>query len=148
MNDIVRKLKGCLEIFVRITTGIVFVAAVFITIFWGKDCELGVKILFQILIVGAICSLGSLILPDWDGKEVSKKALIIRKIVYYIFVNVVVLGCGFYFEWFYFSRWEMVAGMEAAIAAVFFVVTMCCYWSDTKTAEKMNKRLMERDRKK
>lgn len=144
MSHIIKRLQSMLDIFVRVTAAVTCITAVYIGIFWGVETRLTVNILWQILSVSAFSTLGSLLLPCGTGREISKKSMLLRMVVYYIFVNAVVLVCGFTYEWFYLSSWRMVLGMEVCIILVFAAVTGASYFSEYKTAEQMNQRLRER----
>lgn len=140
------RLESIVTLFTRITTGILFVAAVYIHIFWGSDTSLEVGLLWQILIVGAICSVGSFLLPfEKMEKGGMSKGIVLRTILYYLYINITVLGCAFYFGWCDLDDWKMVLGMVAAIAFVFVVVSAVSYWIEYQTAEKMNAKLRERE---
>lgn len=139
-----KRLQSMAAIFARITTGVTFVSAAYIALLWGSDTVLAVDILWQILAVSALCTLGSLLLPCDTEKEVSKKSMLVRNICYFVYVNLAVLGCGFCFEWFNPSNWKMLAAMELCIVAVFAAVMGASYFNDHKTAEQMNRKLGER----
>lgn len=141
MDRVIKRLRGILSLFTKITTMVIIVTAVYIMIFWGKDTVLGVEILWQIILVSGICSIGCLVLPDSEQKEVSKVSLLLRHIALFIYVNIVVMGSGIYFEWFYLSNWRMILGMLACIAVVFVTITSISYIVDNRLAEKMNQRL-------
>ena len=86
-----KRLEAMVSLYVKIATGILFVTAVYISVFYGWKEELQVKILWQILGLAGICTLGSLILPVDGGEEVSKKSMLARIVGYYVYVNVIVL---------------------------------------------------------
>ena len=140
-----KRIESIVSLFVRITTGVLFVTAVYVSVFYGIESDIEVKLLWQILLVSSICSLGAFILPFDTKREVSKYSLLICMIIYYLFVNVVVLLSGFYFEWFYIGNWKQVLGMVVAIAFVFVVVTLVTYWAEYQVADKMNQKLQERN---
>lgn len=144
MEHIRKRLQIMMDLFFKITTGVIFVTAVYIRVFWGVGTVLDVGILWEILTVSGLCALGSVVLPCGVGKEVSKRELIVRATLYFGIVNVVVLGCGFWFEWFYFSSWKMVLGMECGVVGVYVVVTALNYFVGVWEAEEMNRRLKER----
>ena len=50
------KLKMLMDIFGKVTFGVLIAAAVFISVFEGFDAQISVKILWQILAVSAVCS--------------------------------------------------------------------------------------------
>ena len=147
MNKLFHLLHYLFEIFSRIVTGVTFVTAVYIVIFWGDDTNLSVAILWQILLVSALCSLGTLLLYNYEEKNISKKSMFLRTCIAFAYVNVIVLASGWYFQWFSFQNWEMVAGMEVCIIGVFLSITIISMLTAQKTADAMNARLKERDTK-
>lgn len=131
------KLKELLFVFICVTTCVVFVTAAYITVFW-KNTSLEVDILWEILIISFLTSLGVYFYP---GEKAGSKTVAACYILHYIYVNIVVLGCGIWFEWFYVDNLAMVLGMVLAIAAVFFLVS-AAEWNRTKRmAALMNERL-------
>ena len=123
------KLKMLMDIFGKVTFGVLIAAAVFISVFEGFDAQISVKIHWQILAVSAVCSVPVL--------------MFVRQLLYFIFVNIVVLGLGKIFEWFSFQNFSMVLFMEVLIIAVYAVVNIICYLSDRADAQSMNKKLLE-----
>ena len=142
-----KRLYAMMSLYAKITTGILFVAAVYISVFYGWKEELQVKILWQILGLAGICTLGSLILPVDGGEEVSKKSMLARIVGYYVYVNVIVLLCGFLFGWFSFGNWKQVLGMVMAIAFVYLAVGVLSSWLEYREAERMNRKLEGRKRR-
>lgn len=138
-----QRLHNTIDSFFKIATGICIVSAIYISLFWGTDTQLAVApFLGQILLTAVLCSAVSLFIGY--EQEMSKKSMFIRIVIHYVYENIVVLGCGIVFEWFYLSNWKMLLGMVIAIAVVFFGIVGLCYRSDYKTAQKMNEKLMER----
>lgn len=135
------KFKMWLDVFERITTGVMIATASFITIFWGSDTKIGVQVIWQALFVSVICTMGVLIFAEDQTKQVSKKGLFLQQIGYFLYVNFVVLGLGSYFEWFSFSNWKMVSLMELLILGIYIIVTAIGYLGDYTTAQNMNKQL-------
>ena len=140
-----KKLEYMISIFTKITTGVVFATAVFIQIFYGGDVRISVEVLWQDLIVSAVCTLPALFIPIEGEREVSKISMLRRMLLYYCFVNAVVISLGVYFSWFVLSDWKQVLGMEAAIAVVFAFVMAVSYWAEYRTAEQMNQKLKGRN---
>lgn len=138
-----KKWKDLLFAFVCVTTCVVFVTAVYITIFW-QQATLGVEILWQILTVSFLCSLGIYIYPE---REVSGKTEKLLYILHYIISNVVVLGCGVWFGWFDTDNLPMVLGMVIAVALVFLLVSIVMWKRNQRTAALMNERLKEYQQK-
>lgn len=145
MEKFIEYLKIVLNFFTKITTAVFFCAMIYIMIFWGVDHEIEIISLGQILFASAACALGICIHP-LDGEKVrSKKGFFFRQLLYYLYVNVVVMTCGYFFQWYYVENRKMVLGMEAVILAVFILVTLAAYLIDYKEAQKMNKKLRERE---
>ncbi len=132
-----KKIADMFNTFVYVVTAVVFGSAVYITVFWG-DSTLGVKLLWEILLVSFLCSLGTLIYPE---KTVSKKVIWLLRILHYVLVNAVVLGCGIWFEWFYADNLLMVLGMLFLIAVIFVTASFFLWKRAAHTAELMNERL-------
>lgn len=139
------RLESMLWIFVKTTTGVVFVTAVFITVFLGWNVSFGVELLWQDLIVSLVCTVGSIILPLETVKEVSKRSMQVHMILYYIYLNIAVLFCGYNFGWFEISDMKQVLGMLLGVAFVFSTMTGFSYWSAYRTADRMNEKLKERE---
>lgn len=132
-----KKIKDVLFTFVCVTTCVVFATALYVTVFWPRT-QLGCQILWQILAVSFLCSLGTLVYPD---REVSKKTARLLVFLHYLLVNAVVLGCGIAFEWFYMDKLPMVIGMFLLIAAVFWLVSAVMWKKAASTAALMNEQL-------
>lgn len=135
-----KKLKDLFFVFVCVTTCVVFVTAVYITIFWPQTTTLKKEILWQILLVSFLSSLGIYIYPE---RELSGKMTLFLNILHYLETNVVVLGCGIWFEWFYADNLPMVLGMVVTIAFVFLLVYAVVWNRNKRMAERMNERLKE-----
>lgn len=138
------KIKMLLDAFGKITTGVLIATAIFITAFWGWNCEIDICILWQILAVSAFCSMGILIFPSGFKKEISKKGMLIRKTVYFLYVNSIVLSMGKWFGWFSFQSWKMLLFMEILIIGVFVLINLISYLGDSAVAKTMNDKLAER----
>ena len=135
------KMKLLLDIFGKITAGVLMAAAAYITIFWGTEAKISAMILWQVLSVSAVCSAPVLLFAADNGKELSKRGMLVRQFLYFMFVNVVVLGLGRRFEWFEFRNLGMVAVMEVLIIAVYALVNLVSYLSERSVAQDMNERL-------
>lgn len=139
-----RKLYALLDLFMRITAGIVLTGTAYIYIFWGRDAEIGVHLLLEIMLCAFLCALSCFIYPDEWASQLSKGALLVRIILHYVIINVIVLGCGACFSWYHASDWKMLLGMEATIAVVFCVVFIKNYIEDKRMAKELNDRLKNR----
>ncbi len=145
MINIKQTISNIMNHFMVITFAVNIVAAIYISVLGGNDVSFGVEMLWQILIVSFIGSLSELFFVKPEEKEFTKKSLIIRMILCYIYVNIVVLGCGFSFGWFLPESVPMVVGMLICIAAVYLFVFVVVYYRDMKMAVQMNQKLMERN---
>lgn len=141
------QLKGIVSLFTRITTGILFITAVYIHIFWGDNFTMGVEILWQILLLAAFGALATPILPydKMEKVEVSKQEFIARNVLHFLCVLTCVLVCAFKFGWCIMGNWKQIIGMVLAVVLVYGAVTVVSFWMDCQTAEKMNAKLKERE---
>ena len=120
-----------------------FASAIYISALWGLDAQISVRILWQIIIVSAVCAVPILMYPTKNEKELSKKGMIVRQIIYFVYVNIAVLGLGGAFGWFYLEKPEMVVFMEGLIIGVYVIVNLVVYMNDRIAADSMNRKLSE-----
>ncbi len=132
-----KKIADVFNTFVYVVTAVVFGSAVYITVFWG-EAALGVKLLWEILLVSFLCSLGTLLYPE---KNTGKKVIWLCRVLHYVLVNAVVLGCGIWFEWFYADNLPMVFGMLVLIAVIFATASFIFWKRGLRMAARMNERL-------
>lgn len=132
-----KKIREVFQTFVCVVTAVVFGSAVYITIFW-REAALEVKLLWEILLVSFLCSLGTLLYPE---KNTGKKVIWMCRALHYALVNAVVLGCGIWFEWLYADNLPMVFGMLVLIAAIFAAASFIFWKQSLRTAALMNERL-------
>lgn len=138
-----RRLKDMLFVYVCVTTCVLFVTALYITIFWPQ-VTLGVEILWQILFVSFLCSIANSIYPQ---REVRKKTMIFLYIMRYVVTNGIVLGYGIWFGWFYANDLPMVLAMILSIAVIFALVSVIAWRRGKQQAALMNERLQVYQRK-
>ncbi len=135
----IERIKVVLTTFCYVTTCVVCGTVIFINIFF-ENPDIGPEILWQILFVSFLCSVGTCIYPD---REMSGRELAVRIGIHYLIVNVVVLGCGRRYQWFHAGNPAMVIGMLLTIAAIFGIVS-CVMWHQTKQeTKKLNEKLQE-----
>ena len=142
------KFKECLSLFAWINTAVCIVSATYITIFCGAGIKLSVGIIWQILIASGICAVGSPLLPLNSYAELSKRKALLHMLAHFLYINIVIFTCGYFFEWFYLSNFAMIMCMEVAIVAVYVLVTAASYAVDSRLACKLNHRLQERNKEK
>lgn len=143
---IVRTMSYILTQFARITTLICVVAATYVSCFWGSNARVHISIIWEILIVSALCTFGTCIVKKREYSEYSKMEMLVRMIFNFVYVNAVVLLSGFAFEWFYLSEWKMIVALEVGIVFVFLVLKLFFFWSDVKEVNLLNARLKEREK--
>lgn len=133
------KLKTLLHTYLCVMSSVVLATALFITIFMPQT-ELGVELLWQMMLVSFLCSVGSLMYPEG---AVSGKKMAVMTILHYIQVNAAVLGFGFYFQWFSIQYLPQVAGMLILINVIFLIVSTVEWKRGKEAAEQMNRQLAE-----
>ena len=138
------KIKEILFTFACVTTMVLIGSATYITIFW-KDAVLDYNILWQLIFTDILCSVDNVLYP----KECkSKKQLYILIGIHYLYINVIVLGAGFFFEWFSPDNLYMICSLVFMIAVIFLTVSLLLQYYYKKKAEVMNERLQEYIKKK
>ena len=139
-----KKLKNFWYVYTSVVTCVSFSAASFISIFFS-DAPLDANIIWQILFVSFLCSIWCLLYPD---RELSKKELVLAYTGHYLLVNLIVLGCGLWFGWFYADNLLQIIGMLIVIAFVFVVVCITTWKREAHEAMLMNERLKAYQEKK
>ena len=134
-----KKLKELVFTFSCVATCTLIASASYISIFW-KGTTLDVSILWQLIIVSFICCLGNLLYPR---EEKSKRQFYSILVIHYFYIVLVVMGCGFYFEWFHINDLAMVLGLLLQITCIFILIASILHVRSKKQADKMTKRLQE-----
>lgn len=135
-----KRMVELLLTFCMVTTGSVFVCAVYNRIFWPHDTSLNADILWQLLALAFMCSLGNFIYPY---REISRGRLLIDKVLHYLYINAVVLGCGYGFRWMDKGNVFMLIAMILGILFVFAVVSFVIWRLHAKESENLNQKLRE-----
>lgn len=133
------------DLFARIATLIFLFSSIYIIIFFGVETELNVLFSLVILAIALICTVLHFAL--FGNKEMSKKRMLITKIIYFISVNLIVLTAGYFFHWFNINDHKMLLGLEITIILVYTSVLVISHLFDLHTAEKMNEKLKNRQKK-
>ncbi|HKM34587.1 MAG TPA: DUF3021 family protein [Lachnospiraceae bacterium] len=134
-----KRLRKLFFTFATVTTCTVAGAAIFVNIF-QQGVYLGSEILIQILFVSLATSLGSCFYP---AREVCKKEIMVCILLHYIYVNVIVLVCGLWFDWYDIDNIAMILGMLVIIAAIFGTVSFICWKKSEKDTALINEKLKE-----
>ena len=79
------KLKMLMDIFGKVTFGVLMAAAVFISVFGGFDAQISVEILWQILAVSAVCSVPVLMFGSDASRELTKKGMFVQTAIIFHF---------------------------------------------------------------
>lgn len=131
--------------FTKIATWTLIATACFITVFWGTDTELKVGLLWQMLGLAFLCAVGCSLLWAWaDSERATKRGMLLKMALAYLFVIVTIAGGGLYFEWFYLSDWKMVLGMFIFITLGYLLIGTLSICAAKKEADRMNRKLRER----
>lgn len=145
MKKLFENIKLTLYYFSVITVVSTVVSACYITVFFGREEELTVDILWQILIVSFFCSFCQFFFRYPSDWKLGSKQFLIRSILGYIYINAVVLGFGCWFPWFDIHNVPMVIGMVVFILIAFVVISGYLFWADFRTSEQINRKLRERN---
>lgn len=135
----IKKIKEILMTFCMVTTGATFATLVYVKIFYDME-GVTANILWQILLVSFLCSLGNLIHPM---HEVGRRRFCIDLFVHYLYINVVVLGAGKRFEWFDIRVLSMDVGMMLLILIIFVLVSAVIWATEIKESRRLNEKLLE-----
>lgn len=119
------QIKTVLRVFPIVMTCVSLAAATYIALFWEVDTSSGAKLIWQLALCSFLCSLSALF--SEKKHELSKRAFLLRTALFFLYTNVVVMLCGFAFEWFHAEDWRMLLGMEATIVVVFVIICFLFY---------------------
>lgn len=136
------RIKSFLHCYVCVMSCVTLATAVFITVFM-PEVELGVDLLWQMMLVSFLCSIFSLLYP---GKTISKKKMALLIALHYVEVHGVVLGFGFLFSWFSIEYLPHVIGMLILINGIFLLISAVEWSREKEIARQMNRRLAEYQR--
>lgn len=139
-DGVKKRIVELLLTFCMVTTGSVFVCAVYNQVFWPRGTLLESDILWQLLALAFVCSLGNFIHPY---REISRRRSVVNKGLHYLYINVVVLGSGYWFEWMDIDNIFMFAVMFLGIAVVFAVVSFVIWRLHKRESESLNQKLKE-----
>ncbi len=133
--------KKIIQTYFYVLSGSIISTAIFMTIFL-PELYFNVKIIWQVIVVAAITSLGTLIYRS--KREISKKQMKIRHIIHYTYINVVVLGCALMLQWVNIKQISQILTLVLLVAGVYFSVTTAMFSNEKRIAESINQRLRSR----
>lgn len=97
--------------------------------------------LWEIPLLGLMCAIGTDIAMNSDAELTAVQAKI-RIALHYVYINAVVLVCGYFFEWY-----ELTVGgvllMLLTSAVIYAFTFFFTYFKDIKTADKLNRKLKD-----
>lgn len=138
MGDFMKyRLKEMLYTFSSIVTGVLFAAALFITVFSGSEAMIPVQLLWQILTVSFVCMLGNLL---YACKPIIKRRSLCR-ILHYLYISAAVFGCGRIFNWYRAGSIKQNIFLFFMIAFIYVVVSYSVWLKNKKTSELLNRHL-------
>ena len=133
------KLKKLLHTYICVLSCVVLATAAFITIFMPQ-VELGVELMWQMMLVSFLCSIGVLMYPE---KAIGRGKTVVLVVLHYVEVNASVLGFGFYFGWFSIRYLPHVLGMLTLINVIFLAISTVEWRRGKEIARQMNRHLAE-----
>jgi amino acid transporter len=136
----IEMLKKMVLTFFLTVVGIIFSTTVFLTIFY-PEIHLYLGLLWQIIMMSFVCTLGNLIF--YSKYEISKRQMMIRKTLHFLYINAIVIGGAFLWSWVTPGILTEFFTLLIMIELVYAVVMMINIWKEKKDAEAMNKRLSQ-----
>ena len=133
--------KKVIQTYFYVLSGSIISTAIFMTIFL-PDLYFNVEVIWQVIVVAAITSLGTLIYRT--KREISKNQMRIRHIIHFTYINVVVLGCAIIWKWININCLSQFITMVLLVAGVYFSVTAAMFSNEKRIAESINQRLRSR----
>lgn len=136
------RLKLFFDIWTKVTTGVLLAAATYCSFFFS-DGMFSRHLLWELLLVSFLTSLGTLFYTD----TLDKKNMKIACLLHYLLNNVIVVGCGIWFGWIDVENWLQIIGMVVLVALVFAVVSILSWRKAEKEAVLMNEQLVKYQKK-
>lgn len=135
MMDTIKKM---IQTFAYTVAGITISTALFITIFAPK-LPLNILLLWQVILMSAICAVGNLIY--YSRKVPSKNQMILRIICHYFYINFVVFGGAFLWNWLTPGLIPEILVMLLLVAVVYAIITVVCFRQEEIIAYNLNRQL-------
>lgn len=132
------RIKEFFRTYAYVVLGVVISTSTFITIFY-PSISLSVSLLWEMQACSFVCTLGNILW--WTTRRLSKREIIIRMAVHYLFINAVVFGSAILFDWIDFDNLIMIFSMFVMILVVFVAVFLSIWYYSKKISEMMNRGL-------
>lgn len=97
--------------------------------------------LWEIPLLGFLCAVGSDVAMTYSP-DITTAQAIIRIILHYIYINTVVLVCGYFFGWYELNVWEVLL-MLLTSAVIYGFTYFFAYFRNVQTADKLNRKLKD-----
>ena len=132
------RIKEFVRTFAYVVLGVEISTTTFIMIFY-PGVSLSVALLWQILACSFVCTLGNILW--WTTKRLGKTEVIARIVLHYLYINVVVFGSAFWFDWIDYHNPVMVICLFLMILVVFVLVFLAIWHHGKRISEMMNRGL-------
>lgn len=137
------QINTLISIFTRVVSAIFVFTSIYLVCFVGFSATFKLKDILFILLIGLISAV--CYLPMLGDRTFSKAQMLALQIGYFLVINTVVLVTGYFLTWFCFEDKLSFIAFEGVIIAVYLIVMFVSYKVDSGSAEKMNKRLRDRN---
>lgn len=132
------RMKEITRTFAYVLMGVEIATATFISIFY-PGTSLSVSLLWEILACSFVCTLGNIIW--WTERRLGRTETAVRIALHYLYINVVVFGSAFVFDWIDIGSIAMVLSMFMMILVIFVIVFLAIRHHGNKISELMNRSL-------
>ncbi|MGM9934763.1 DUF3021 family protein [uncultured Clostridium sp.] len=133
-------IKDVVEIFCYINTGAMLAAASFITVF-NRDESFSYLIFWEIALVSLISAVLSALI--YTKENDSKKKAKIKNIIHYLLINMLIVTSAYIFDWISNNYITETLFLVFLVSFVYILVAFMLYKKDSKTADELNKKLLE-----
>ena len=132
-----------ISIFTRVVSAIFVFTSIYLACFVGLSAKFGLLDIIFILLIGLISAV--CYIPMLGDKTFSKAKMLAMQIGYFLVINTVVLVTGYFLTWFCFEDKISFIAFEGVIVAVYLIVMLIFYKLDSGAADRMNKKLHDRN---
>jgi len=140
-----KKIQLFFDVFARVAASVFTFSSIYIAVFFGTDVRLSLSYIWGVLLISLAAAVARI--PFFTDKEISKIKMLAGNIIYFIFINILVMVVGYYLNWFNPGENKMILGLEATIFVVYVCVMFISYLTDLHTAKKINEKLKDRKEK-
>ena len=136
--DFKRFLLNKLILFFLLST-LITVAVSLIGLLFDGDMRFGYREMLIPIEYAALCMLPTLV--TWSKRELSPKALLVRKALMLVLIESVILFIAFTSDVIDTSRVEVVLAIAGSVLAIFVLVHLFMWLKETAEAKKLNREL-------